>query len=354
MTESTPASPQPQPRPSAPPPAATPPPAREPRRAGMWGRLAGTLITIILLASIAANLYLFTIVKVLTGGGEVLYAEGDAKHRIAILAIDGGINDGMHQFVHQSLKMLDKDPPKALVLRINSPGGGVGASDRIYHEIKAFKDEHNIPVIASFGSVAASGGYYVAMAADHIVAEPTCITGSIGVIGQVLTFEKLLKDKLGIEPETFTATTSPDKDLANNLFRTWDERDEQVVMRIMDSAHARFVDVVVAGRAHVNAEARIRDATQGQVYTTGEALANKLIDEQGYLEAAIEHAKTAAGIPSGTDPKVTILHPGKTLVEMIGLHNGAPAAQQIDAATIRGWLDELSAPRVEYLFTGPR
>ena len=353
MTESTASSATPQPSP-APPPPPPPPERREPRRGSMWSRLAATLITIILLASIAANLYLFTIVKVLTGGGEAVYAEGDAKHRIAILAIEGGINEGMHEFVHQSLKILDRDPPKALVLRINSPGGGVGASDRIYHEIKAFKDEHAVPVVASFGSVAASGGYYVAMAADHIVAEPTCITGSIGVIGQVLTFEKLLKDKLGIEPETFTATTSPDKDVANNLFRTWDERDEQVVTRIMDAAHARFVDVVVTGRAHVNAEAQIRDASQGQVYTTDEALATRLIDEQGYLEAAIMHAKTAAGIPTATDPQVTILRPGRSLTEMIGLRGQTAAAQQIDAQTIRTWLDELSAPRVEYLFTGPR
>src|SRR5690606_2688533 len=113
---------------------------------------------------------------------------------------------------------LRENKPKALILRIDSGGGTVGASDRIWNELARFRQETEIPIVASFGSIAASGGYYIAAGADHIIAEPTCITGSIGVMANVMTFDRLL-DKVGVTPEVLVAQGSPEKDVANNVFR---------------------------------------------------------------------------------------------------------------------------------------
>src|SRR6266850_7073844 len=129
---------------------------------------------------------------------------------------------------------------KAIVLRVNSPGGGVTASDQIYSEIVRFKQRQQIPVIAALGDLAASGGYYVACSADRIVAHPTTVTGSIGVILMNLNLEGLL-GKIGVRNDTYKA--GEHKDLLSPFRRATPE-ERRIVQSILDSLHARFVAVV--------------------------------------------------------------------------------------------------------------
>jgi protease-4 len=180
---------------------------------------------------------------------------------------------------------------KGLIVRINSPGGTVTASDIIYSEIKRFKEEKKVPVVAAVTELAASGGYYVAVAADTIVAHPTSVIGSIGVIAMKLNAQGLM-EKIGVVDETFTAGDK--KDLFSPLRpATAEERD--IIQTMLDSFHNRFKELVLKGRPSLTA-ADIGRLADGRVYTADQALANKLVDEIGYLDDAIAVVKKGAGM----------------------------------------------------------
>ncbi len=185
----------------------------------------------------------------------------------------------------------DDDRVKAVVLRIDSPGGGVTASDEVWTELMRFKKKRAIPVIASLGDVAASGGYYIACAADRIVAHPTTMTGSIGVIMLNFNLEGLL-GKIGVRNETFKAGAH--KDLLSP-FRGATREERRIVQSILDSLHARFVTVVREGRPQLD-PARIGELTDGRIFDATQAVQAGLVDQIGDLEAAIDVAKAAAQV----------------------------------------------------------
>jgi protease IV len=180
---------------------------------------------------------------------------------------------------------------KAVVLRINSPGGSVTASDILYEEIKAFKKKTGRPVIAYFQDVAASGAYYLACAADEIIAERTTITGSIGVIMQMVDFSGTMS-KLGIGADAITS--GPFKDAGSPLRRMRPE-ERELFQKLVDSMYQQFVDVVAAGRPKLTRE-QIRTLADGRVYSAQQALDAGLIDRITTLEDAVNVAKQKAGI----------------------------------------------------------
>jgi protease-4 len=188
-------------------------------------------------------------------------------------------------------KAADDDRVKAVVLRIDSPGGGVTASDEVWSEILRFKKKRRVPVVASLGDVAASGGYYVACAADRIVAHPTTMTGSIGVIMLNFNVEGLLA-KIGVRNQTFKA--GEHKDILSP-FRGATPEERRIVQSILDSLHARFVTVVREGRPQLDAS-RIGELTDGRIFDATQALDAGLVDEIGDVEAAIDAAKRAAKV----------------------------------------------------------
>ena len=203
--------------------------------------------------------------------------------------------------VESELKRADDDQRiKAIVLRINSPGGGVTASDVLYSDLVRFKRKHDVPVVAALGDLAASGGYYVACAADRIVAHPTTVTGSIGVILMNLNLEGLLA-KVGVRNETFKA--GEHKDLLSP-FRGATPEERRIVQTILDSLHARFVSVVRESRPRLD-EARVAELTDGRIFDASQALAAGLVDEIGDLPAAIAAAEEAAGV---TEARVVMYH----------------------------------------------
>ncbi len=179
---------------------------------------------------------------------------------------------------------------KAMVVRIHSPGGTVSGSDMIYHEIKAFKAERRIPVVACVMGLAASGGYFVAQAADVIVAHPTSITGSIGVLAMKLNIKGLM-DKLGVESDL--VKTGEWKDFWSP-FRPATPQEKQMMQEIIQDFQRRFVDVVAQGRNMGHKEVdRLAD---GRIFTAGQAKDLGLVDRLGYLDDAIALAKEKAGV----------------------------------------------------------
>jgi protease-4 len=188
-------------------------------------------------------------------------------------------------------KAEEDDRVAALVLRINSPGGGVTASDQIYTELSRFKTERAVPVVAALGDLATSGGYYVACAADRIVAHPTTVTGSIGVILMNLDVEGLL-GKIGVRNQTYKAGRH--KDMLSP-FRGPTPAERRMVQSILDSMHNRFVAIVRENRPKL-AEAELAQATDGRILDATQAAALGLVDQIGDLQDALEAAKTMAGV----------------------------------------------------------
>jgi len=231
--------------------------------------------------------------------------EGEGRPKILLLKVAEVISDepSRHAFglieeestvarVRAELeKAEDDDRVKAVVLRIDSPGGGVTASDEIWSDLVRFKKKRGIPIVASFGDVAASGGYYIACAADRIVAHPTTMTGSIGVIMLNFNVEGLL-GKIGVRNETFKA--GEHKDLLSP-FRGATPEERRIVQKILDTLHTRFVTVVREGRPRLDPN-RIGELTDGRIFDANQALEAGLVDEIGDLDAAIDAAKAAAKV----------------------------------------------------------
>ncbi|MEX0777735.1 MAG: S49 family peptidase [Phycisphaeraceae bacterium] len=329
------------------------PPPMPPRRGGIMQRLVTGLVGSLMLISIALNIWLglFFLSSMSVGPIELPYQEGDSRHRIVILPIRGTIDSGMAEYVRKALLGLRANRPAAVILRVESGGGGVGASDRIWHELVQFKADTGVPIVTSFGDVAASGGYYIAAPTDWIIAEPSTITGSIGVMLMDFSVEKLM-EKIGVQPTILTATKSTEKTVANNPFRDWNEQDTQAVQPLLDSMQVRFADIVFQGRSKVVAGLTRDDvdkAATGKVFMTDEAIALKLVDDPGYLGDAITKAKALGKIAAGVTPQVTQLSEGHGLLSRLGVsHQPAPWSTSLTPEQARSWLTELSTPGIEY------
>lgn len=206
----------------------------------------------------------------------------------------GLLSEGEH-VVSLTQEKLDKaakdDRVKAVVLRINSPGGSVTASDIIYDEILRFKKETGKPVIAFFQDVAASGAYYLACASDEMIAQKTTVTGSIGVIMQMVELSGTMA-KLGIKADAITSGSMKD---AGSPLREMKPAERQYFQDMVNGFYAAFVDVVCAGRPKLSRDEVVKLA-DGRVYLANEALEAGLIDRIGTLHDAIDSAKSRAGI----------------------------------------------------------
>ncbi len=368
----TPSSPQapPPPRPpmdpravAAPPP---PPPgympmyAPPPKAKGWVSRALTSLLVSLVIFSVILNFYLAFLVYQLTAGlSEDVYQTGQTQQRIVVLPIVGGIDDTMSRFARRALRQLEADPPAAVILRVESGGGGVTASDQIWNALETFSQEHpDVPIVASFGGVAASGGYYIAAGADTILCEPTGFTGSIGVIAQVPTLAGTVR-MLGMDIVTEVADGSPNKDDANNMFEVWDDEDKAVLSYLINSAYDRFADVVKQGRPDID-DSNISEVATGSIYTAQDAVDNKLIDGIGYLDDAIAEAASLAGMPTDKEPKVTVIRqPAAGLLGLLTSRKteaDSPHAIDPTAVTAQGlrtFLEDFTEVRLSYRWAGP-
>jgi protease IV len=230
---------------------------------------------------------------------------GFVTNRIAIIDISGILmnahspsffGQGEHPvaLAMEKLESAAKDKRvKAVVLRINSPGGSVTASDSMYQEVLAFKCKTRKPVVAYFQDVAASGAYYLACAADEIIAQRTTVTGSIGVIMQMVDFTETMS-KLGIGADAIKS--GPYKDAGSPL-RPMKPNERELFQGLVDGFYQQFVDVVACGRPNLSRPDVVKLA-DGRVYNAQQALESGLVDRIGTLTDAIEVAKKRAGITS--------------------------------------------------------
>lgn len=347
------------PPPPPPPPGYLPPvyPA-PPKQKGIGSKVMTSLVTTLLLVSLLVNFYLIVLVVVpQLSATEAVYREGTSTDRVVIVPVNGGINDEMYQFVQKAFKSLEKDVPAAIVLRINSGGGGVTASDQIWNTVHSFKVKHpDTKIVASFGGIAASGGYYIATPTEYIFCEQTGITGSIGVIAQIPAVEGLI-EKLGVEMNIVVADGSTEKAVANNLFEDWHneageltpagEKNQEVIKNLLNSAYARFVQVVDNGRPNLTTD-EVEALATGKIFTAEQALQEGLVDEVGYLDQAVDKAIQLAGM-NVSDARVTTVrqHTGG-LLGLLGARKSSLDLASVTPDTVRTWVDELGEVRLAY------
>jgi protease-4 len=222
-------------------------------------------------------------------GGDSKTLSMFAGDGVAVLQIEGAIDDS--QTVLAELKRF-KDMPwvKAVVVRIDSPGGAVAPTQEIFEEILRSKKQK--PFIASMGGMATSGGYYIAAACDKIMANPGTLTGSIGVIMQLTNVEELMK-KIGVRG--VNVKSGPNKDIGSP-FQPLSPEGREILQSLVDNVHSQFVTAVAKGRGME--EAKVRKLADGRIYSGAQAQQLGLIDQFGTLQDAIELAAKRAGIES--------------------------------------------------------
>ncbi len=237
----------------------------------------------IMLGVLLSFLILVFIITFFTIGGLSTF-----RDRVAVVEISGIIASSRE--IMKELERYGSDPyVKAIVLRIESPGGGVAAAQEIYNAVLKLK-EKNKKVVTSMGAVAASGGYYIACASDRIVANPGTITGSIGVIAQFINFEELLS-KLGLKGYVIKSGRYKD---VGSPFRSMSEDERKLVQEVIDDIHSQFVTAVSESRK-IELE-KVIEIADGRFFSGRRAKEIGLIDELGDLNDAIKIASSLAGI----------------------------------------------------------
>jgi len=264
------------------------------------------------LASALAGLALLTggciTINALGGGLEPLVEtriQGDSGPKVVMVDIEGLITSvdregplgmpGPESTVARLREQLDRaredEDVRGLLVRINSPGGAVTAADVAYRELLRFKEDRDIPVVAQLMGVAASGGYYVALAADVILAHPTSITGSIGVISAGINVSGLM-ERFDVEDQTFTSGEFKD---AGSPLRPMTPAERGYLQSLIDDLHARFEEVVRTGRPRLQ-PAQIERLADGRAFTATQAAELGLVDGIGYIPNAIDELERRMGV----------------------------------------------------------
>lgn len=234
--------------------------------------------------------------KTVSGEGDdkvlLINIKGAISNKKQVSALGTQTKVGMVDRVREVLKKAEKDNDiKALILRINTPGGTVTSSDIIYHEIKTFKERKKIKVYAMVMDLAASGGYYVAQAADQIIVHPTSLTGSIGVIALKVNLSGLM-DKMGVD---FEVVKSGDHKDFLSPFRSLTADERKIFQNTIDDLHQRFVSTIEDNRKQLSRE-EISNLADGRIYTSQQALDAKLIDRIAYMDETEEFIKKDLGL----------------------------------------------------------
>lgn len=318
------------------------------------GRTMATLIVLALLAALAFSMLLNI---ALIGGTTTSSADAvqeeyfsedkfqDGDDKIAIISVEGTILS-MDGFVKRQIDQARRDENvKAVVLRVDSPGGSVAASDYLYHHLSKLRTESKKPIVVSMGSMAASGGYYIAMAAGPtektIFAEPSCFTGSIGVMIPHYNLAGLF-DKYGIEQDAIVSHRLKDM---GSLGRQMNDEEKAIFQALVDESFGRFKQIIRDNRIQFteNPEALDELAT-GQVYTSQQAKDGGLIDEVDFIEAAIDRAIELVGADRN-NVQVVRYKQTPTLASLLMGAQAQPRGFDVQQ------LFEMSAPKAYYMAT---
>jgi protease-4 len=232
--------------------------------------------------------------------------QGEGREKILLIDIDGlisnqpifvpnlGLIPGMTARVRQELEIAFEDPRiRGILLRINSPGGTLTDSDIIYHSLIEFKKSKNVKIVAAMGDIAASGALYLAMAADEVFAHPTTITGSIGVILPHMDYSGVM-DRVGIRSDPIKSGKF--KDISSE-FRKRTPEEQEMLQKLVDKQHEKFVAVIRAGRKKMNRR-QVEEIADGRIMGAEEAKSRGLVDEIGYLDNAYKRITRLSGFPA--------------------------------------------------------
>lgn len=247
--------------------------------------------------------------------------------KIALIKVEGPIFSSQ-ETIEELKNYRENRDIRAIVLRVDSPGGAVAPSQEIYEEIRKTVKEK--PVIVSMGAVAASGGYYISAPASRIIANPGTLTGSIGVIMEIPNIKGLM-DKIGIKTEVIKSGRY--KDLAS-IFKEMDPEQRRIIQSVLDDVHEQFIKAVAEGRKMPVEE--LRKIADGRIFTGSQALSLGLVDELGNIEDAIKKAAELAGIKG--KPEIVTKEEGFSLKSL--LKNNLP--QQL--------VNEYSSVKIKYMF----
>lgn len=369
----TPAVPTPQPPPAYPP---APPPSRFPVMGCLFAvSFVGNLLAGLLVVLLCLGLMVRSGDSAANASLPEKYHSGDqgARDKVAIVTLDGVILEGLLDYVHKQIEQAAWDSRvKAVVLRINSPGGTITASDDLYRRISKLKSgdaDRNLParpLIVSMGSIAASGGYYAAVPGDQIFAERSTMTGSIGVYGSFPNVKEL-GNKVGFKMNTVKAGAIKD---SASMFQDLSPEERQVLQDMVDDAYVQFLDVVQKGRPKLTRakmlerfdvqplrpdpqaqEARpayVRYRADGGVFTAPKAKDLGLIDSVGTLEEAID----AAGKAAQLDSYQAIRYQKRSTLSDFLLGSPATGSQANGNVLDPAALQQAFSPRLWYLAPG--
>jgi protease IV len=288
------------------------------------------LTTILILLFLVIGLGL--IMKAISGS--ISSSSGIAfTNKVGVIPIIGAIEDSTELLKQITTFTKDKSI-KAIILRIDSPGGGVGASQEIYREI--IRTRESKKVIVSMGGTAASGGYYIAAAGNHIVANPGTITGSIGVIMQYYQYRELA-EKIGLKMEVIKSGEFKD---IGNPHRELTEKDRAILDAVITDVQNQFVNDVATGRNL--APEKVREIADGRIFTGAMAKERGLVDQLGNFEDAVALAKVKAGI----EGEVNLVYPEKKRFSIFDFIAGE-AAESISKA-----INNSTGTKIEYRWNG--
>lgn len=322
--------------------------------------LAATLVVVSVFVN--ASSYLFTrdfssaldqmVVEAEKEGDVNVLEKGDASNRIAVLEIEGAIQDtgdagafakgyNHRQFMKQLEEIKADETVKGIVLKVNSPGGGVLESKDIYDEIVSIQKKREIPVYVAMGAMAASGGYYVSAPADKIFVHPETMTGSIGVIMQTLDYSELAA-KLGIQFNTIK--TGAHKDIGSpNRHMTDDER--AIFQSMADESFERFVKVIADGRNMPIEE--VKKIADGRIFSGSQAIKYGLADEQGRADDAIAAMKKAIKVKN---PQIFNYDVESSFGSLFGLKMHEFLGRDVEGELLSRLIAQNNAPRLMYMY----
>jgi protease-4 len=315
-----------------------------PKKRSVWRTFWAVFTVLSVLANIGFFLILVGFIAILATGQRGLFTEeviqdGPRTNKIVVINLRGVIDNEQARDFYKQFKSARKDKNvKGIIVRVNSPGGMVSACDRIYNEIQKYRQQTEKPVIAFMQGIAASGGYYTSVGCEKIIAEPTTITGSLGVIMGYFVLQELLEEKLGIQP--VIVKSGEKKDWPSSFRPPTEEQLEYLEGKLINPAYERFVQLIADSRPSLTLD-QVKKLADGSIYSAAEALDVQLIDHLGYLDEAIELVKSLANIEKAQ--VVEYIRPF-SLTNL--LSSGSKNLLKIDTAK----LYELTTPQVLYLW----
>ena len=313
----------------------------------------------LLIAGLVLSGCVKTQIKLFTDGTvpfEEYTLEGTGEEKILLIPVEGKISDspkrgwlrdrpGLVQNIVAQLRKAEEDPQiKALVLKIDSPGGSVTASDILYHEIQAYRARTQVKIVALFMGLAASGGYYVSLPADHIVAHPTSITGSVGVIFITPRVDSLM-DKIGVAVDVNKSGENKD---TGSPFRPRTAEEAALIQDLTDQLGERFLELVARHRHPT--PAALETIRTARIFLAPKALELGLVDAIGYSDDALNVARQEAGLAA--DARVVVYrrneYPDDTVYNSAA-RGGAPKPAMIDIGLASDMFD--FGPGFHYLWS---